>query len=377
MLNIAIYQLVTPKYRIPFFNKLAKRKEYNLSIHSGKYLKGKPVSDFKNLKCRLFETKVISFFNGMFFWQRFDIIPKYLQANDIIILEGNFRILSNFLLLFQAKKKGIKVVWWSHGLTEDSAMWLVLFKKKFSEYINGLLLYTEKEVNTLSNFQFEANKLFYTNNTIDTSGYLSEKAKWSDRKLLSFKKKHDLYNKLTLLFCGRLTKKAELKIGLQAFSKLVKKNKQYKFVIIGVGEELSRSKSLSQQLGLENNIIWVGEVYNQKDLTPWFLSADLFLYPGSIGLSIFDAFCNSLPVITHNNDKIQMPEFDAIKNGKNGLLYQHGNKSDLIKKIEKLANSILLRNYLSKKALETSKREYNIDIMVSQFFNMIKILNKK
>ena len=65
-----------------------------------------------------------------------------------------------------------------------------------------------------------------------------------------------------------------------------------------------------------DSIRWLGALYEQEVMAPWFLSAKVFVYPGYIGLSIMHAMGYGLPVITHDNMDNQSPEVAALRNGK-------------------------------------------------------------
>jgi len=48
---------------------------------------------------------------------------------------------------------------------------------------------------------------------------------------------------------------------------------------------------------------------NESDLAPWFLSSELFIHPGAIGLSLLHSFGYGLTVITHDNKMLHNPEY--------------------------------------------------------------------
>ena len=60
------------------------------------------------------------------------------------------------------------------------------------------------------------------------------------------------------------------------------------------------------------------------------MASDLCVIPGNVGLSAMHAFSVGLPVISHDNFDIQMPEFEAIIDSKTGSFYKHGNIEDLL-----------------------------------------------
>ena len=80
-------------------------------------------------------------------------------------------------------------------------------------------------------------------------------------------------------------------------------------------------KQKAKQLGVDNNIIWLGAIYEQESLAPWFLYSKALIHPGAIGLSLLHSMGYGLPVLTHSNLDMHMPEIAAFKEGMNGLFF--------------------------------------------------------
>jgi glycosyltransferase involved in cell wall biosynthesis len=239
-----------------------------------------------------------------------------------------------------------------------------------------ILLYTDKEVDEYRRFGFASDKLFATNNTIDTSEIEFAKKKWIGKKIEIFKRKHNLQNSKNLIFCGRLIKKAQLNIAFKALAELISKNPEYRLIVIGDGEEKTKLINLAQRLGINTSVYWLGAIYNNFELAPWFLSSSVFVYPGSIGLSIIHAFAYGLPVITHEKSRMHMPEFYALKNNVNGLVFKHGDFRDLASKIRYLAENKTTSIYMQKNAQNTIHKNFSFDEMVKRFVNAVDVASK-
>ena len=57
--------------------------------------------------------------------------------------------------------------------------------------------------------------------------------------------------------------------------------------------------------------------------------------PGNIGLTSIHALTFGCPAITHNDFHHQMPEFEAITEGKTGMFFERGNQESLTQTIER------------------------------------------
>lgn len=113
----------------------------------------------------------------------------------------------------------------------------------------------------------------------------------------------------------------------------------------------------------ESSLIW----YICMTMVQWFLGAKAFIYPGSIGLSILHSFSYGLPVITHGNEQHQMPEFEAMKDGRTGVCFRENDLEDLIacchRYLSNENNRLEMGQYCQKLAFS----RYSIDQMVSNF----------
>jgi glycosyltransferase involved in cell wall biosynthesis len=69
-------------------------------------------------------------------------------------------------------------------------------------------------------------------------------------------------------------------------------------------------------------------------LAPLISLADICVAPGEVGLTAMHSLVYGTPVITHNNYLFQMPEYEAIIEGKTGSLYEYGSNDSLIEKIK-------------------------------------------
>jgi glycosyltransferase involved in cell wall biosynthesis len=128
---------------------------------------------------------------------------------------------------------------------------------------------------------------------------------------------------------------------------------------------------LAVSSGVADRIIWLGPVYSEDELAPWFLSADLFLHPAAIGLSLLHAMGYGLPVVTQDDASGHMPEFAAFRNGETGLLYASGDMSDFCNKVRTLIADHHERCRMGSNAEHIARTLYNKDVMVDRFNLMI------
>lgn len=93
----------------------------------------------------------------------------------------------------------------------------------------------------------------------------------------SLKKKYHIQGSF-LLFVGRLAPEKGLINLIKAMPSVINKHPQTKLLIVGGGPLETELKSVSHQLGVSRNIVFVGPIQHQ-DLPPYFATADIFVSP--------------------------------------------------------------------------------------------------
>jgi glycosyltransferase involved in cell wall biosynthesis len=136
---------------------------------------------------------------------------------------------------------------------------------------------------------------------------------------------------------------------------------------VGTGEDLERLQRIAANLGIERNVSWLGEIYDEERLAPWFLKACCLLYPGAIGLTLLHAFAYGLPVVTHSSRRLHGPEIAALVDGENGLLFEKGNVEDLCSKVRGACDDAGRRRRLSECAFRTVREQYSMTAMIARF----------
>lgn len=370
-IDVAIYQPVIPAYRVPFFNALKRNTKFNLEVFASMSGPGLPDTSKHTFEFAFHPVEYKDFLGNRLVWQTGIRIPDHFVRGDVIVICGNPRYLHNYYLIFCAKLKRLGVVWWGHGHTLGRKRWSESLRRQIMKLADVILLYTDKELEEYKKIGFESKRLFATNNTIDIAEIEGAKKSWSEAQNIEFKNKHSIQEFRNILFCGRLTPKTELPIAFEAMSILLKKDPSYRLIIIGDGPDKDNLICRAKEMNVNDFIFWCGPIYDQKKLAPWFLNSLVFLYPGGIGLSLLHAFAYGLPVITHNEATYHPPEFAALRNNYNGLLFKKGRALDLAYKIDELVNDPSKCKQMGVNALTTIKNDYSLDNMVNRFIQAV------
>lgn len=366
-----IIQPTVPEYRLPLFSALSSRDDINLLVHASPTMMNSPKSidgeyDWLDLSC-----EIIQIIPNRILWQKGLRIRNEKSCQRVLVISGNPRFLSNYVLWVKAKSIGIPVIWWGHGWSASSNWLTSKIRKLLMKFADVVMLYTEKEAENYIKSGFSSRRTIGINNSIDQSNTIKAIAYWGNDRLKKFKIENNINNKNVLLFCGRLTNKTRLDILIKALKYLAKDN--ILLVIIGNGPKKDLYKKLAIENNVDKKVIWIDETYDEMKLAPWFLSAKCSVYPGSIGLSLLHAFGYSLPVITHDKRSKQMPEIAALIHGYNGLEYKYNEPQDLIKTIKSLIHSDKILNKMRENAQFTVKSKYSLENMVNNFYTAVQL----
>ncbi|EWH04885.1 hypothetical protein AT00_17130 [Pseudoalteromonas lipolytica SCSIO 04301] len=355
---------MVPKYRVAFFDSL-ELKGYNLTVYASK--KNEKGLTSEELNYNDFDYS-LGFYNilGVVFFQSFYRYIKGLKSGDVIILSGNPRLASNYIVLLIAKMLGVKVICWSHGWSAGKHGLSAKIRHLIMRAYHSALLYTEKEVDEfLKNKILDKDHLYFLNNGIEFDPEIHRYGKQRCFNLDNSTK--------NILFIGRLTEKSNLLLLLESMKLL---DQTYRLVVIGEGALMNTAKSFIIENKLEN-IEFVGSVYNDSDLISYFEISDLFVYPGNVGLSLLHSFAFGLPAVLHSNVKNHQPEF-AASSPKNSIYFDENDFNSLANAIESYFG--LSRDdkiSMSKNSYLTVKEKYNTKKMAENFEKMIDSLVSK
>lgn len=391
--NVFIQQIVVPAYRQAFFSQLARDTDCNIEVHASDTVSKQPKPssnlagfNYTNHRCR-------SIFGGRFYWQSDMNLPPQFVHGDIVVYNSNPRVLSNFRLIRQAKKRRCRIVSWNHYMSATSGRLASTIRKKLTaRAADSYIVYTEEEARLMIQDGYDAKTIWPINNTINTNKIVAACTKYFPSTLVDptpgkvvasidfarsqspeiadFKRANQL-GPLTLLFCGRLISKSRLDQLLYALVDIMKIKPKFSLVVIGDGPELEGLMELAAKLGLQHNIQWLGSIYDEQQLAPWFLSSQLFVFPGSIGLSLNHAMAYGVPILTHDNARHHGPEFSYLQEDLNGFTFSENSVDSLANRLLSIINRPNLPQ-ISVSGLKKIYTEITIDNMVARFINVLQ-----
>jgi len=334
-------------YRLPIFHELMKSDIIDFTLISGNTseinIKKVPDEYAKipinkgGLNWKFLENIWIK--NKQFLWQK-GLLKLVLKSDfDIYIFLGSPYHLSTWCAAILARLKGKQVYYWMHGVYKDKPTKIDWVKLNiFYKIANGFFLYGNRSLEILKKHKVKANnKMHVIYNSLDYEKSLSYRNNLDLANIEIYRKKY-FDNELlpTIIFIGRLNFVKRIDMLLEAQDMLRKKHNKniFNLLIIGDGEERKNLEQQTDYLKLSQNVKFLGAIYDEKLNSELLMYSDLCVTPGEVGLTAMHAMSYGTPVISHDNLNLQMPEVEAIIQGKTGDLYEYLNVESLAKSIE-------------------------------------------
>lgn len=214
--------------------------------------------------------------------------------------------------LFFRKKK---LYFWAHGWYGKESFFQGFIKKIVYKSADGIFTYGSYAKELMVKNGFDKDKIFVIHNSLDYDKQLCLRNSLSASPIY---KEHFGNDYPTLIFIGRLTAVKRLDMLVDAIAKLNKNSFKVNLVLVGDGVMRKKLEEQARQLSIEMNVWFYGACYDEKKNAELIYNADLCVAPGNVGLTAIHSMMFGTPVISHDNFKYQMPEFEAIKSGVTG-----------------------------------------------------------
>ena len=269
-----------------------------------------------------------------------------------------------------ARARRVPIILWGHGYSQRPHPLTDAARNACGRFADGVLLYTRSvAAQLIADGVFPAERVFIAQNALDQAPIQAARQHWLSRpqELEKFREEHGIDPAQTVVFISRLETGNHIELLLQATRIMCQTRPQLKTIIVGDGSHRHQLEQLAHSLGIGDRVIFTGALYDETLIAPWMMSSSVFCYPANIGLSLLHAFGYGVPVVTTNNSLAQNPEFEALIDGSNGLLYRDGDLQDMVRRCTQLLDDTSLQRKLSVNALDTVLERYSMENMVKGF----------
>ncbi len=172
-------------------------------------------------------------------------------------------------------------------------------------------------------------------------------------------------DKFRIVSVARLIPHKGIEAILQVLSRL---DFDYEYVLIGDGPLREKLESLAKELNV--NVLFKGNI-SKRGVANWLNSSDLFILNSSYeGLPhiVLEAMQNDCPVIASRVGGT--PEI--VKNGENGLLFEHNNIEQLLENIYLIKKDEILREKLVSNGKSFVGQFADVEKMVDRYLRLFE-----
>ena len=363
-IRVAIQQPTLAKYRVPQYRELARRAGLEVEVLYGN--RGDvPNADPEGFRATPVDFRKWHVGRHPVYWHAAQLEAVRPERADVAILSWDIHYASLPPALLRARKVGTPTVLWGHGYSKREGALKRRLRNRLGHLATALMVYNEAAAERLRGEGFDAERVFVALNSLDQAPMREQRRLWAERpdRLEAFRRENALTSGPVLLYVSRLEPRNRLDLLLEATARLRTSFPDLRLVIIGGGDDRRRLEGIAERLGIAPHVRFLGAVYDEDKLAPWFLSADLFVYPANIGLSLLHAFGYALPVVTSDDVEAQNPEIEALEHGVNGLFYAAGSVEDLTKTLARALGDREALHRMSAAAEATVRNRFNVETM--------------
>jgi len=161
-------------------------------------------------------------------------------------------------------------------------------------------------------------------------------------------------------FIGRMEYFKRPDLFIKTAIEIIKKRKDYHFVMVGDGSELPRCKRMVSERGLDDYFIFLGY---RRDIPQILKSFDALLLTSKgegFGIVIIEAMAMGVPVFAVNDGAV--PEI--IKDKENGILLNDTEPKIMAEKIIEILSDNILVNKIKLNAINDVRNRFSIESSV-------------
>ena len=376
-IRVAIQQPSLPKYRVPLYQHLASLPGVSLTLQYGSE---EPA--LRNVAPDGFAGEMTPFSTlsagplGKLFWHpaQWRVVDR--RYSDVAILCWNARFLSLLPALIRARLNGVPTALWGHGFSKAEASWRARLRWLPARLATALIFY---DFNTARQWAAEGlpeEKIFVAPNGLDSERIARAAAPWREdpAALARFRDEHLADAGPVMIYIGRIQPENRLDLAIDGLAELSRTHPGARLVVIGKGAPEEALRQQATERGVGEQVVWVGERYDEAEIAPWMLSADVLVYPSNAGLSLIHGFNYGLPAIACAPRTAHNPEIWALEDGRNGVVTESADGSAIAMACRQIADDPQGHQAMRASALDSARSTYNLAAVGRTFERLIRYL---
>lgn len=316
-MRVALFQPVLAHYRIDLFNELDRQIGGGVTLHT---VDASDASRLGGEESRLVADRASArtYRLGPLWF-----VPRTLAVVcdrrwDVVVLSWNARQVEVLPAMLLAKARGVPVILWGHGFGNRGSRFSAWLRRRQVRLAAAVITYSERGADEVRK-QVPGAMVRVVNNTTGRP---------SPSEADALTEPND-----RIAYLGRLL---PYKFGehlIEAVAHLRGRGVKLMVDVIGDGPHRPAMEAVSRDLGVEDAIIWHGQVTEWDDVRRILSGCDLVVLPSHAGLAVTDGFAAGRGVMVLDDRLRNPPEADLVVDGVTGFRYGPDSPSALASRL--------------------------------------------
>ena len=375
-IRVALFQPTLAHYRVPVFRELASRPGIDLTVYYGddpQVPNGMP----DGFRAELAHMAYLWSGRHPLYWQQGTVAKVRRREVDVAIFSS---IVHNAALvpgLLAARARNVATIVWGHGYSKSPSPWRDTVRRQIERLATVQLFYNRRVASDAVARGADPSRVFVALNSRDAAGSDEAIAYWRSRPAALEARRRELGigPGPVLLFVSRLMPANRADRLITQVARLRDRYPTVQAVIVGSGPEEANLRAEASRAEVADRVLFFPARYEEREVAPFFLSADAFVYPKNAGLSILHAMAYSVPVLASDDVGGHNPEIEALRDGQSGIIYRMGDMDALEGALVRLFREPALRARLGAGGRRVVDEEFNITRMVDGMEAAIRAAN--
>ena len=366
-MRLGIQQRVLPHFRAPLYDAIAEKNLGGVEKDEGLV----EAESLQFAEWRRTSNLSIGWAGHRYFWQIG--LAKWIEnyRPEVLAVESNPRLLSNYVGLKRARKMLIPIVGWGIGVLGDASDTGIYgsFMRAYFTQFDAMIAYSEKGAEDYRQLGVDSDKVFVAPNSVsnEEAGKLYGENDRGRSSIEEYRKALSLQDLPTVLFVGRLIPEKNVDLLLRAVERL---KQPFELVIVGAGPVSQDLKGLAAELGL--NPKFLGHKTG-RDLALSIAIADICVLPSRGGLAVQQVMAFGKPIIVGKADGTQ---WDLVEEGVTGY-HLHSEQPELLTSLlEKSLSDLDLLSKMGEAARDFIATKHNMDLTVDIVLSSLERIRK-
>lgn len=329
-LPVALVQRSIPHYRVPLFRKLARDERFSWTFYCDVHdqssnsglaapLEGLPTRSIwqRNLGKLVIQTG----------------IPVSSEMHRAIMVDYGWTILSNPLLFWRARSRGVATIGWSKGVSQDLKRkkhpLRRVFERASVSLCDALVVYGNTSRDYFVNLGFPPERIFVAQNTIDTRRIACERQA-SREGARALRDSLGVDGRPLVGFLGKIGPAKRVDRLVAAFELARDKGTDAQLLVAGRGPDAEAVEALMASSRHAAHMRRLPDVPPGNEGAV-FQAIDVYASYAEAGLGVLEAMAHAVPVVTTPE---RYPETELLTDGETAFLSTEAS-------VESLANAMV------------------------------------